>query len=89
MESLRLTQQKITGLIWHEVRDGNGEIAKNGGQITKEYARCKGIDVDSISKKAKKWQFHCKKMQKAFYQHTCFCTSRLGFQYTQKSITNM
>ena len=37
----------------YDVRDGNGEIAKNGGQITKEYAKCQGIDVDSISKKRK------------------------------------
>ena len=37
----------------YEVHDGNGEIAKNGGQITKEYAKCKVIDVDSISIKRK------------------------------------
>ena len=30
-----------------------GEIVKNGGQITKEYVNCQGINVDSISKKRK------------------------------------
>ena len=37
----------------YEVIDGSGELAKNGGQIIKEYARSSGIDVDSISKKRK------------------------------------
>ena len=50
----------------YEVQDGNGEIAKNGGQITKGYAKCKGINADSISKKRKHGNVIVRKYKKRF-----------------------
>ena len=50
----------------YEVIDGSGELAKNGGQIIKEYARSSGIDVDSISKKRKNGNPIVRKCKKRF-----------------------